>query len=270
MVKPTAPFPTHHPLVQNPDGSHSNVRTMTVGINDRTYVLPSMVGGKQLEEEEAIRLAERRGLQNYPSFATHDKAEQWIEQHHGSQDPAANAPMRGWYSRQKGGAMPEEEELLEEQRKLRLRALLDEAEQRESQSQSEIAAARRSIQEQQQQIMLDRLAASAQRESTPERVLQEDIRRLAPSPEADMQRRRQSRSARQVRTMRREQEQQEQDHRDEVQALRRGAGASIAAQARRAAEAERRAQEAEAARAAQSEETASNRLQALFARMRGM
>lgn len=106
MAKPSSPFPTHHPLVQNPDGSHSNVRTMTVGINDRTYVLPSMVGGKQLEEEDAIRLAERRGLRNYPSFATHDKAEQWIEQNHGSQDPEANAPMQGWYSQERGRAMP--------------------------------------------------------------------------------------------------------------------------------------------------------------------
>ena len=69
-------------------------------------MLPSMVGGKQLEEEEAIRLAERRGLRNYPSFATHDKAAQWIEQNHGSQDPEANAPMQGWYSRERGQTMP--------------------------------------------------------------------------------------------------------------------------------------------------------------------
>ena len=65
-----------------------------------------MVGGKQLEEEEAIRLAERRGLRNYPSFATHDKAAQWIEQNHGSQDPEANAPMQGWHSRERGQTMP--------------------------------------------------------------------------------------------------------------------------------------------------------------------
>ena len=179
MVKPTAPFPTHHPLVQNPDGSHSNVRTMTVGVGDRTYVIPSMVGGKQLEEEMAIQLAQRRGLQSYPSFATHDKAEQWIEQHHGSQDPAANAPMRGWYSRQKGGTMPEDE-MTPEQRAARMEELLRQADAQEARDEANVAAASSSIREQQQQLMLQQLDRAAQEASTVENRTREILGRTAP------------------------------------------------------------------------------------------
>jgi len=252
---------------------------MTVGIDDRTYVIPSMVGGKQLEEEEAIQLAQSQGLQNYPSFSTHEKAAQWIEENHGSQSPEANNPRAGRYSREKGGEMPEEEELTEEQRQLRLRALLDEAERREAQDEANVAAARQSLQRQHQQLMLDRLSAAAQRESAPERVLQEDIRRLAPSPEAEMQRRRADRNARQAAQLRREAESQgrlefeaaartDREHQEEVQSLRRGAGMAIAAQANRAQEAEAEARRLREAQ--ERERTVGERMQALFSRMRGM
>ena len=85
MPKPRRMFPTRHPLVQNPDGSSSNVRTMTAGMDGRHYVLPTMVDGKQLEEEEAIEVARRVGLGQYPSFATGEKALDYSERMHGSQ-----------------------------------------------------------------------------------------------------------------------------------------------------------------------------------------
>jgi hypothetical protein len=80
-------FPTRHPYKKNEDDSISNVRMMTVGFDDGTYVIPSMVRGKQLTQDEAVALARKKGLQKYPSFPTLDEAEKWVSEHHGRIDP---------------------------------------------------------------------------------------------------------------------------------------------------------------------------------------
>ncbi len=69
-----APFPTKHPNVRNPDGSVSNVKTITVESDGKHYVIPSMVDGKQLSGDEAWKVARSKGLEKYPVFDTAEKA----------------------------------------------------------------------------------------------------------------------------------------------------------------------------------------------------
>ncbi len=83
------PFPTRHPLVQNPDGTQSNVKTITMEADGRHYVIPSMVEGKQLTDNEAWNTAVAAGLQNYPAFDTAEKALQASKDLHDKQKPPA-------------------------------------------------------------------------------------------------------------------------------------------------------------------------------------
>jgi hypothetical protein len=66
--------------VENPDGTFSTERTIGVNIDGREYVIPTLVEGRQVSEDEAIQEAQRRGLQNYPSFDTVEKAEEYARQ----------------------------------------------------------------------------------------------------------------------------------------------------------------------------------------------
>lgn len=79
-------FPSSHPYVTNPDGSRSNVKLATVGIGDKTYVIPTMVEGKQLSIKESVDKAKSYGLSNYPSFSDPKEAENWSKKYHGSID----------------------------------------------------------------------------------------------------------------------------------------------------------------------------------------
>ena len=55
-------FPSKHPMVRGPDGTTSNVKMMTVEMDGKHYVLPSMVGGRQLGADAAVAHAKRLGL----------------------------------------------------------------------------------------------------------------------------------------------------------------------------------------------------------------
>ena len=83
----TQPFPPKHPSVQNPDGTTSNVKTSTVEIDGRHYVIPTMVGGEQLEAGAATDVAIKQGLHKYPSFGTADEALQSSVSLHDKQAP---------------------------------------------------------------------------------------------------------------------------------------------------------------------------------------
>tara|TARA_R110002110_G_scaffold164773_5_gene364972 strand:+ start:253 stop:717 length:465 start_codon:yes stop_codon:yes gene_type:complete len=76
-------FPSPHPKVKNADGSESHVKLSTFGFDGKEYVLPTMVDGKQLSNDEAIASAKKYGLSNYPSFSSLKKAEAWIAANHG-------------------------------------------------------------------------------------------------------------------------------------------------------------------------------------------
>ena len=57
-------FPTNHPNVGG-----SNVVTTTVSFDGKHFILPSMVGGKNLmEDDKFIEVAKEKGLKNYPAF----------------------------------------------------------------------------------------------------------------------------------------------------------------------------------------------------------
>lgn len=75
-------FPTKHPAVKNPDGSKSNVKLAGFNISGKEYVIPTMVGGKQLTDEQAVKIAKENGLEKYPSFDTVEEANKFAEQFH--------------------------------------------------------------------------------------------------------------------------------------------------------------------------------------------
>ena len=81
-------FPTKHPAVKNKDGSISNVKigTFSFGEGDKTVhvLIPTMVGGKQLKNEEAVDIAKKMGLDRYPKFKTQEEADTYAKQIHGS------------------------------------------------------------------------------------------------------------------------------------------------------------------------------------------
>ncbi len=57
-------FPTKHPMA-----GESNVVTTTVSFDGKHFILPSMVGGKNLMEgDKFIEVAKEKGLKNYPAF----------------------------------------------------------------------------------------------------------------------------------------------------------------------------------------------------------
>jgi hypothetical protein len=81
-------FPTKHPFVKNKDGTRSNVKlaTFSFGKGDKEmhYVIPTMVGGKQLTNDEAVAKARQMGLKNYPKFKTLKEADTYSKKIHGS------------------------------------------------------------------------------------------------------------------------------------------------------------------------------------------
>ena len=79
-------FPTKHPMVENEDGSHSNVVIIGHSESDDgpVYAVPTMVGGKQLSARDAINLARDNGLQNYHSDPTPEAHNKWAGENHGN------------------------------------------------------------------------------------------------------------------------------------------------------------------------------------------
>ena len=81
-------FPTKHPFVTNKDGTRSNVKLATFsfgeGDKQRHFVIPTMVDGKQLTNDEAVAKARQMGLKNYPKFKTGQEADAYSKKIHGS------------------------------------------------------------------------------------------------------------------------------------------------------------------------------------------
>ena len=57
------------------DGYVTTVRTMGVTVDDKYYMIPSYVGGRILEPEEAVKNAESVGWENFPSYSTMEEFE---------------------------------------------------------------------------------------------------------------------------------------------------------------------------------------------------
>jgi len=75
-------FPTKHPFVDNKDGSKSNVKISTYQFDDDHILIPTMVEGKQLSDDEAISVAKKFGLHMYPKFKSAEEANKYAEQIH--------------------------------------------------------------------------------------------------------------------------------------------------------------------------------------------
>jgi hypothetical protein len=77
--------PHRRPVVRNPDGTISTVRTISAGFDDGEVLLPTVSpDGRVLSDEEAIRLYEQSG-QNFGSFRSPEAATHFAERLHNSQ-----------------------------------------------------------------------------------------------------------------------------------------------------------------------------------------
>jgi hypothetical protein len=74
------PIDTGRPQIDNPDGSYSTERTITIEVDGRHYVIPTIVGGKQLEEEQAVQLFKQGVNKPVGVFDNADEAEAYAQQ----------------------------------------------------------------------------------------------------------------------------------------------------------------------------------------------
>lgn len=61
--------------VDNPDGSRSTLFQMSFERDGKTYNIPTVWDGKILKPDEAIKRADREGIDKFPSYASEDEAE---------------------------------------------------------------------------------------------------------------------------------------------------------------------------------------------------
>jgi hypothetical protein len=61
--------------VQNPDGTTSTLYQLSFDDGGRTYNVPTIYGNTRLSPDDAIALARKIGLQNFPSYASDFEAE---------------------------------------------------------------------------------------------------------------------------------------------------------------------------------------------------
>lgn len=57
--------------------------TFDVNGKPRHFIIPTLVGGVQLSDDDAILFAKKMGLSRYPSAPTLSAAEEWIKKNHG-------------------------------------------------------------------------------------------------------------------------------------------------------------------------------------------
>lgn len=72
------------PIVKNPDGSISTVRTMGIGVDGRQVLIPTVVGGKVVTNEQAIEHYRQTG-ENLGTFDTPENANAYAELLHQAQ-----------------------------------------------------------------------------------------------------------------------------------------------------------------------------------------
>ena len=76
-------FPTPHPMMDGED----NVQLFAVRDNRGAYVvMPSMIDGIELSNEQAMEQAQIRGIDQYPRFLTPGEAEVWMNLNYGNID----------------------------------------------------------------------------------------------------------------------------------------------------------------------------------------
>lgn len=68
---------------QQPGGGNSSLYTITEGVGDRSYVLPTIYDSQMIEPDEALKRAIAAGINKFPSYATQDQADERYRQMHG-------------------------------------------------------------------------------------------------------------------------------------------------------------------------------------------
>lgn len=88
----------HRPIVRNKNGSISTVRSISVGVNGRTFLLPTVVGDRVVSNRQAIRHFERTG-EHLGVFSNWRDADRYAARLHRQQArrylPQANSPVFG-------------------------------------------------------------------------------------------------------------------------------------------------------------------------------
>ena len=84
----------NRPVVHNPDGSISTVRSITVGFGDKTYVLPTVVGGKVVSNQEAIDHFKQTG-EHLGVFGKPEDADAYAQRLHEDQAKEYEGKARG-------------------------------------------------------------------------------------------------------------------------------------------------------------------------------
>lgn len=74
----------NRPVAKNPDGSISTVRSITVGFDDKTYVLPTVVNGRVVSDQEAIAHFRKTG-EHLGAFNSPPEAEAYSQRLHQEQ-----------------------------------------------------------------------------------------------------------------------------------------------------------------------------------------
>ena len=75
----------HRQVVHNPDGSISTERSITVGFDDGVYLLPTVINGKIVSDNEAIEYFRKTG-EHLGRFDTEEDAEDYAVKLHERQD----------------------------------------------------------------------------------------------------------------------------------------------------------------------------------------
>lgn len=82
---------TNRPVVQNEDNTISTVRSMSIGTDEGEVLIPTVVDGKVVSEEEAIAAYEKSG-QHLGIFSTPEDATSYAEQLHKDQEAMYSTP----------------------------------------------------------------------------------------------------------------------------------------------------------------------------------
>jgi hypothetical protein len=68
--------------LEQPNGAISSLIQMSFDRDGKTYNIPTLWGGKQLPPDDAIRAAEKVGLDKFPAYKSQDEAEARYQQLH--------------------------------------------------------------------------------------------------------------------------------------------------------------------------------------------
>lgn len=93
--------------VDNKDGTRSSLYSSTVTFGDKAYIVPGVHEGRILSNEEADAKAKAEGLDNLPSYATHEEANKRYQQMHDYMEKDTNAYEQYKQNRMPSGAPQE-------------------------------------------------------------------------------------------------------------------------------------------------------------------